>query len=503
MKCIMKYFLFYLEVKSSGKTGEDVINRCVDCSRESWKTKSFAHIGMNTELSVNPSSSVEKFSVVKQDEADQLDNQQPNVTSKTSPTPDLESAASFVQQKDYSISKSKTTEVDTPPKSPKQRFATPAHEGFGMFHSHHQHGHMRYPDTSSRHCDRFVRTWMMEKTRYERRSPSSRGEQQLSPRNIRRSSHAHHHRSRSPLSPHHFESRHRPHDYPSQHYHGGIYENYRPVLLPAYPHEHSLHNRREEKLHYGEDEKVRVITHAHQGHTHVTDVHDKSHRSQAHSGEQPPVFVLPNDYDVVSGGIDPRLMSMQERRLTKHSPPPSVSKERENADQKQLAEKSNEKSPPHQQKFVKDEFQNSPPNTGGSSNGGDSPDSCKTPTTSKISQKLFCKICSGVFPTKSLLYKHLRGHTSDEKPFKCNECGQGFTLSSNLRQHRIIHRGYKPFQCEFCGKKFMRSNVYKQHRRIHTGEEMHKCGICPSEFLQKYALLKHMKKNHNIDAIDN
>jgi len=90
------------------------------------------------------------------------------------------------------------------------------------------------------------------------------------------------------------------------------------------------------------------------------------------------------------------------------------------------------------------------------------PEENGSPTTNEVvnnsSQKLYCKICHKVFPTKSLLYKHLRGHSSDEKPYKCPECGQGFTLSSNLRQHRIIHRGYKPFQCEFCGKKFMRSN---------------------------------------------
>ena len=128
----------------------------------------------------------------------------------------------------------------------------------------------------------------------------------------------------------------------------------------------------------------------------------------------------------------------------------------------------------------------------------------ESPNTTETgnAQKLYCKICHKVFGTKSLLYKHLRGHTSDEKPYKCQECGQGFTLSSNLRQHRIIHRGYKPFQCEFCGKKFMRSNVYKQHRRIHTGEEMYKCSLCPSEFLQKYALVKHMKKQHDVDTGD-
>ena len=225
-------------------------------------------------------------------------------------------------------------------------------------------------------------------------------------------------------------------------------------------------------------------------------------------GDEPPVFVLPNDYDVVSG-IDPRIASIQDnnkRQSGKYSPGVGNDKDDEKPTNKGNGENG--------EKDIKDEYQNSPngsapecysPKTVNSNNagtGGDSPDS-STNNSSQTQQKLYCKICNSVFPTKSLLYKHLRGHTSDEKPFKCNECGQGFTLSSNLRQHRIIHRGYKPFQCEFCGKKFMRSNVYKQHRRIHTGEEMHKCGLCPSEFLQKYALLKHMKKNHDIDAVDN
>lgn len=205
---------------------------------------------------------------------------------------------------------------------------------------------------------------------------------------------------------------------------------------------------------------------------------------------EPPVYVLPNDFDLQRDGVDPHIL-----------PPYHSPKEERNP----LANSHERKYSEHIQN------ENIQPHSGAQERERDSPisdSSSKSPTdenmqsVSQNDQQLSCKICKQYFPTKSTLYKHLRGHTSDEKPFKCNECGQGFTLSSNLRQHRIIHRGYKPFQCEYCGKKFMRSNVYKQHRRIHTGEQMHKCDHCPSEFLQRYALIKHKKKAHNIETFD-
>lgn len=209
-------------------------------------------------------------------------------------------------------------------------------------------------------------------------------------------------------------------------------------------------------------------------------------------GEEPPVYVLPNDFDMTNGdsGVIPKNEAAQ------ISPPYRPSEFVRIFDRDEDLQRS--------AKIPREESsrQSSPQNLQNVS-GSSGDDRNESPDSSTNSEaKLHCKICNSSFSSKSLLYKHLRGHTSDEKPFKCNECGQGFTLSSNLRQHRIIHRGYKPFQCEFCGKKFMRSNVYKQHRRIHTGEEMHKCTLCPSEFLQKYALIKHMKKNHNIDSTD-
>jgi hypothetical protein len=320
------------------------------------------------------------------------------------------------------------------------------------------------------------------------------------------------HRNRSPLSPRSNDPR---EQYSPRHYH----EHPPPHHMSHYEHRQVQHREeRTQNNHYEHTREDPMANHKKRDALYRKEFQrelpgsmefhpvEKPKPPQPQPAEEPPVFVLPNDFDAVSG-IDPRLglQGGQERRpIIKGSPPP-IFHERER-EKEQERSKSADAIVQPTTVMVKEEFQHSPGNNSNSSfspkSGGDegaeSPDS----STPHNGQKLFCKICNSVFPTKSLLYKHLRGHTSDEKPFKCSECGQGFTLSSNLRQHRIIHRGYKPFQCEFCGKKFMRSNVYKQHRRIHTGEEMHKCGLCPSEFLQKYALMKHMKKNHDIDTLD-
>ena len=554
-------------------------NRCIDCSRESWKTKRFTNIGMNTEISCNPSKDLDPSTITSTTNNNTSNNnntsqQQPllspqstnggekhNFATTKPPTSNQQQHSpssaphsnsrhnpSFNIKKEYAplqhhpINAKQMLRKNGGHHHEEERPVTSPTYGVEMYT--HTSSQLRYPSLEAppAHYERFVQPhgWLIDRPgRYEQVTRSSHGT--ISPISRRSPSNR---RSRSPISPRAGEF------LPHAHYHAAaaaaFHAKYRPVLLPTSHHYlHGGSRRRggesrqnnngivpadvngthDEKMLLVVEQPTTTSSYGAKKENHIreksasqlNDLHaeklkrvnnnnavtnNNSNNNLLQPGDEPPVFVLPNDYDVVSG-IDPRIASMQEKRSGKFSPTPIAHADNNNNsskdDEKTTKEERNNKD------LHKDEFQNSPGESVGSSNGvggGNTNGAPDSPPTNN-SQKLYCKICSGVFPTKSLLYKHLRGHTSDEKPFKCNECGQGFTLSSNLRQHRIIHRGYKPFQCEFCGKKFMRSNVYKQHRRIHTGEEMHKCSLCPSEFLQKYALLKHMKKNHDIDAVDN
>ncbi|XP_016086467.1 zinc finger protein 354A-like [Sinocyclocheilus grahami] len=55
------------------------------------------------------------------------------------------------------------------------------------------------------------------------------------------------------------------------------------------------------------------------------------------------------------------------------------------------------------------------------------------------------------------------------KPFRCEECGKGFTQRTRLITHRRVHTGEKPFCCQLCGKTFSRQDNCLRHVRLHSG----------------------------------
>uniref|UniRef100_A0A183UXF6 Sal-like protein 1 n=1 Tax=Toxocara canis TaxID=6265 RepID=A0A183UXF6_TOXCA len=50
-----------------------------------------------------------------------------------------------------------------------------------------------------------------------------------------------------------------------------------------------------------------------------------------------------------------------------------------------------------------------------------------------------CNICFKTFACQSALEIHYRSHTKD-RPFKCSECGRGFSTKGNMKQHMLTHR---------------------------------------------------------------
>ena len=59
------------------------------------------------------------------------------------------------------------------------------------------------------------------------------------------------------------------------------------------------------------------------------------------------------------------------------------------------------------------------------------------------------------------LNNHIESNHEGKEPFKCNDCGVGFSLKGNLNRHiESVHEGKKLLKCNDCGTGFSQNEIW-------------------------------------------
>ncbi|XP_006897306.1 PREDICTED: zinc finger protein 236 [Elephantulus edwardii] len=105
-----------------------------------------------------------------------------------------------------------------------------------------------------------------------------------------------------------------------------------------------------------------------------------------------------------------------------------------------------------------------------------------------------CEICLQSFQKESQFQRHMRDHERNDKPHRCDQCPQTFNVEFNLTLHKCTHNGEDP-TCPVCNKKFSRVASLKAHIMLHEKEENLICSECGDEFTLQSQLAIHMEEH--------
>ena len=89
---------------------------------------------------------------------------------------------------------------------------------------------------------------------------------------------------------------------------------------------------------------------------------------------------------------------------------------------------------------------------------------------STVHEKVPCAQCGKLVGPKKMNFHIESNHTpNDQKKYRCDVCGKGFSSSDRLRDHRHLHTGEKPYKCKFCSSCFASKGNHAMHEKGHLG----------------------------------
>ncbi|XP_058405967.1 PR domain zinc finger protein 5 isoform X4 [Diceros bicornis minor] len=122
-----------------------------------------------------------------------------------------------------------------------------------------------------------------------------------------------------------------------------------------------------------------------------------------------------------------------------------------------------------------------------------------------------CKNCGKKFPVKQALQRHVLHCTAksslkdSSRSFQCSVCNSSFSSASSFEQHQETCRGDARFVCkaDSCGKRLKSKEALRRHQEnVHAGDPKKKliCSVCNKKCSSASSLQEHRKIHEVFDC---
>ncbi|XP_052834098.1 zinc finger protein 227-like [Octopus bimaculoides] len=113
-----------------------------------------------------------------------------------------------------------------------------------------------------------------------------------------------------------------------------------------------------------------------------------------------------------------------------------------------------------------------------------------------------CEVCGNIFEQFLSLFSHRQAKHHRLSNYNCTQCRRAFLCESDLKRHRrLVHFVEKAFVCDYCCRSFSQKCNLVFHRRTHTGEQPYGCDHCGKRFARPGNLSIHLRTHNMVSKL--